>query len=138
MTHQHRTLIDRFYNDMWNQFDKSILPDILHPEIRFRGSLGQVKVGFEEFGEYVDFIRDFSPDFHNRVVMNITEGQITFARLSYTGTHRGEVFGIPATRKPFEYAGAAVFTIEDDLIREVWVLGDVYSLIRQLDPHALA
>jgi hypothetical protein len=29
------------------------------------------------------------------------------------------------------------FYIEDDLIREVWVLGDVYSLIRQLDPNAL-
>lgn len=135
---QHRRLIDRFYNDMWNRFDKSIFPEILDPEIRFRGSLGQVKVGFEEFGEYVDFIHAFSPDFHNSVVMTITEGDKTFARLSYTGTHYGEVFGIPATGKRFEYAGAAVFTLHDDLIREVWVLGDVYGLIGQLDPDALA
>jgi predicted ester cyclase len=137
MTQQHRRLVDRFYNDMWNPFDKSVFPEILHPEIRFRGSLGQSKVGFEEFGEYVDFIRDFSPDFHNRVVMTITEGDNTFARLAYTGTHIGEVFGIPATKNRFEYAGAAVFTIEDDLILEVWVLGDVYGLIRQLDANAL-
>jgi catechol 2,3-dioxygenase-like lactoylglutathione lyase family enzyme len=42
---------------MWNRFDKSVFAEILHPDIRFWGWLGQVKVGFEEFGEYVDFIQ---------------------------------------------------------------------------------
>ncbi|MFV1961164.1 MAG: ester cyclase [Acidimicrobiia bacterium] len=133
---RHLDLIDRFYNDMWNGFDKSVFADILDPDIRFRGSLGQVKVGFEEFGEYVDFIQTFSPDFHNEVVMTITEGNKTFARLTYTGTHEGEVFGVPPTGRHFEYAGAAVFTIGDSRILEVWVLGDIYGLIRQLEPDA--
>jgi predicted ester cyclase len=134
---QHLDLIDRFYNDMWNRFDKSVFADILDPAIRFRGSLGQVKVGFDEFGEYVDFIRAFCPNFHNEVVMTITEGDKTFARLSYTGTHEGEVFGVPPTGRDFEYAGAAVFTIEDGRILDVWVLGDIYGLILQLDPDAV-
>jgi predicted ester cyclase len=133
---QHLDLIDRFYNDMWNGFDKSVFADILDPDIRFRGSLGQVKVGFEEFGEYVDFIQTFSPNFHNEVVMTITEDNRTFARLTYTGTHQGEVFGVPPTGRHFEYAGAAVFTIRDSRILEVWVLGDIYGLIRQLEPEA--
>ena len=58
-------LIDRFYNDMWNRFDKSVFGDILDPKIHFRGSLGQTKVGFDEFGEYVDGIQAFASDFHN-------------------------------------------------------------------------
>ena len=41
-------LIDRFYNDMWNRFDKSVFGDILDPKIHFRGSRGQTKVGFDE------------------------------------------------------------------------------------------
>lgn len=129
---QHHDLIDRFYNDMWNRFDKSVFAEILHPDIRFRGSLGQVKVGFEEFGEYVDFIQTFSPNFHNEVVMTITEGDKTFARLTYTGTHEGEVFDLQPTGQRFEYAGAAVFTIEEGRVLEVWVLGDIYGLIHQL------
>ncbi len=131
---QHIDLIDRFYNDMWNRFDKSVFAEILHPDIRFRGSLGQVKVGFDEFGEYVDFIRTFSPNFHNEVEMTISEGDKAFARLTYTGTQAGEVFGLPPTGRRFEYDGAAVFTFQDGRILEVWVLGDIHGLIHQLDP----
>ena len=125
-------LIDRFYNDMWNRFDKSVFGEILDPKIHFRGSLGQVKVGFDEFGEYVDYIQRFASDFHNEVLSSITEGNLTFARLSYTGTHQGEVFGLAPTGKRFEYSGAAVFTFDDGLISDVWVLGDVYGLTQQL------
>ncbi len=125
-------LIERFYNDMWNKFDKSVFPEILHENITFRGSLGQVKHGFDEFREYVDFIQATFPDFHNRVVETITQGNKTFARLAYTGTHRGELFGIPPTGKRVEYAGTAVFTISQGKIAEVWVLGDIYGLLEQL------
>lgn len=135
-TSEHLALIERFYEEMWNRFDKTVFAEILHPDFRFRGSLGQVKVGFDEFGDYVDFIQAFSPDFHNEVIMTISEGDRTFARRSCTGTHEGEVFGLAPTGRGFEYAGAAVFTIEEGLIREVWVLGDIYGLIQQLSPSS--
>ena len=125
-------LIDRFYNDMWNRFDKSVFGEILDPKIHFRGSLGQTKVGFDEFGEYVDYIKTFASDFANEILSTITEGNLTFARLSYTGTHQGEVFGLKPTGKRFEYSGAAVFTFTDGLISDVWVLGDIYGLTQQL------
>jgi predicted ester cyclase len=121
----HDALIARFYDEMWNRFDTSLFAQILDPEICFRGSLGQTKVGFDEFADYVDFIRAFAPDFHNRVVDTISEDDRTFARLSYTGTHVGELFGVAPTGQRFEYAGAAVFTFSRDLISEVWVLGDI-------------
>ena len=127
-----RNSIARFYNEMWNRFDKSVLSEILDPDIRFRGSLGQEKVGYAEFGEYIDFIAAFSPDFHNTVLATITEGNQTFARLSYSGTHRGEVFGVEPTGRSFEYAGAAIFSFDADLITDVWVLGDIYGLLQQL------
>jgi steroid delta-isomerase-like uncharacterized protein len=129
-------LIERFYQDMWNKFDKSVFPEILDPQLSFRGSLGQYKKGYQEFGEYVDFIRSAFPDFHNEIVETISEGNRTFTRLRYTGTHEGELFGIPATGKKIEYAGAAVFTISNGKIAQVWVLGDVYGLLRQLQGTA--
>ena len=121
---------------MWNRFDKTVFAEILNRDIQFRGSLGQTKVGFDEFGDYVDYIQTFAPDFHNQVLTTVTEGNQTFARLSYTGTHQGEVFGIAPTGKRFEYAGAAVFTFADALISEVWVLGDIYGLTLQLSSDA--
>lgn len=117
---------------MWNKFDKRVFPAILDPEISFRGSLGQTKRGYAELGEYVDFVRRAFPDFHNEIVETISEGDKTFARLRYTGTHQGEFFGIAPTGRKIEYAGAAVFTIKNGKIAKVWVLGDLYGLLEQL------
>ena len=125
-------LIERFYHEMWNRFDKTIIPEILTEDLQFRGSLGQSKRGYAEFGEYVDFIQRAFPDFANKIEESISEGDKAFARLTYRGTHRGEVFGIAPTGRSIQYAGAAVFKFRGNRIAEVWVLGDIYGLISQL------
>ncbi len=125
-------LIGRFYSDMWNQFDKSLFPELLAEDIRFRGSLGQSALGWGEFGQYVDYIHNAFPDFKNYVEDVVTERDKSFARLTYRGTHQGEVFGIPPTHKAIEYAGAALFHFRNGKISEVWVLGDIYGLLQQL------
>jgi len=132
MCERNVNLIERFYHDMWNKFDKSIFPELLAENLQFRGSLGQDKKGHAEFGEYVDFIQNAFPDFHNHIEDIVSEGSRSFARLTYTGTHKGEIFGIPPTHNRIEYSGAALFTIGGCRIDSVWVLGDIYGLLQQL------
>lgn len=138
MKRRNETLIERFYYEMWNRFDKSILAEILTDDVQFRGSLGHEKNGLEEFGEYVDFVQRAFPDFHNQIEDIVSEGNRSFARLTYTGTHRGELFGIAATGKRIEYAGAALFSFGGERIASVWVLGDLHGLLRQLEGTATA
>jgi hypothetical protein len=40
-TVQNRELIRRFYQRMWNRFDKSLIPVLLTQDIQFRGSVRQ-------------------------------------------------------------------------------------------------
>ncbi|MBN9587738.1 MAG: hypothetical protein BGN85_13110 [Alphaproteobacteria bacterium 64-11] len=131
---RNRQLIQRFYWEMWNRFDKTAIPEILAEDLQFRGSLGQYKNGRAEFGEYVDFIQRAFPDFSNEIEEVISEGDKAFARLTFRGTHRGEVFGIAPTGRRIQYAGAAVFEFNGERISKVWVLGDIYGLISQLEP----
>jgi len=42
----------------------------------------------------METVRRAFPDFHNRVEELVAEGDKVVARLTYTGTHRGELFGI--------------------------------------------
>ncbi len=125
-------LIGRFYKEMWNHFDKGLFPELLAEDIRFRGSLGQSAVGYGEFGRYVDYIHKAFPDFSNHVEEVVAEADKAFARLTYRGTHEGEIFGIPPTHRAIEYAGAALFHFYGGKISEVWVLGDIYGLLQQL------
>jgi steroid delta-isomerase-like uncharacterized protein len=125
-------LIARFYHEMWNRFDKSLIPVLLTEDVTFRGSLGLSKNGHAEFAGYIDFVQRAFPDFSNQIEEVISEGDKAFARLTYRGTHRGELFDIAATGKRIQYAGAAVFRFRGDKIAEVWVLGDIYGLICRL------
>jgi len=136
MNERNRNLIERFYHDLWNQFDKSIIPALLARDLYFRGSLGQEKHGHAAFGEYVDFVQRAFPDFQNHIEDIVSEGNRSFARLTYTGTHQGELFGIAPTGKRIEYAGAALFSFRGDRIASVWVLGDIYGLLQKLEGRA--
>jgi predicted ester cyclase len=44
----------------------------------------------------------------------------------------GPLLDIAATGRSFTYTGAAFFTIADRLITDIWVLGDLDELRRQL------
>ena len=132
---RNHVLIERFYDELWNRFNKALIPVLLTEDVRFRGSLGQCKNGQAEFAEYVDFVQQAFPNFINEVEEVISEGDKAFARLTYHGTHRGELFGIAATGKRVQYVGAAVFRFRGDKIAEVWVLGDIFGLVSQLRPR---
>ena len=136
---QHNRLIETWYHRMWNRWDKSAIAEICDAAIVFRGSLGQEKRGHAGIGEYMDFVRAAFPDFTNTIEEVIAEDDRAFARLTYTGTHAGEIFGLAPTGRRVKYVGAAVFRFsggEPARIRAVWVLGDVYGLLRQLRGEA--
>jgi steroid delta-isomerase-like uncharacterized protein len=127
-----KAVIGRFYDEMWNQWNFDLAEQILAPNIRFRGSLGTEVRGIEEFQAYMRSVQAAFPDFHNRIEELIVEGNRAAARLTYEGTHRGEIFGAAATEKRITYAGAAFFGFSEGRIAEGWVLGDLYALQKQL------
>lgn len=127
-----KELIEIWYHDMWNNWNKEVMPQILDKNITFRGSLGEEKSGFEGLSEYIDFIRNAFPDFHNSIEIIVSEGNTSFAKLKYSGTHQGKLFGIEPTNKKIEYLGSAIFSFFNGKIIDVWVLGDIYGLINQL------
>lgn len=81
-----RQLVLRFYEQLWNHWDDSVVAEVLAPGFRFRGSLGQQTIDREGWRAYRDQIRRGAPDFHNDVVDLIISDDRAAARLSYTGT----------------------------------------------------
>jgi steroid delta-isomerase-like uncharacterized protein len=132
-----RLLITRYYEEMWNRWDFDLATVLLAPDIRFRGSLGIEVCGVAEFQGYMRTVQSAFPDFTNTIDTLIAEGDSVAARLTYRGTHRGELFGIAATGRAIEYSGAAFFEIAGGQIASGWVLGDTTSLKRQLSGDGL-
>jgi len=129
---QNKALVVRYYEEMWNRWDFAVADEIIGERLVFRGSLGANVEGREGFTEYMRTVQRAFPDFHNRVEELIAENDRVAARLTYSGTHQGELFGIGATGRRVSYVGAALFRISEGRIVEGWVLGDVHGLISQL------
>ena len=110
-TSQNKALVRRYYEEMWNRWDFALADELIAEGITFRGSLGVSVSGREGFKEYMRGVRRAFPDFHNHVEDLIAEDDRVVARLTYTGTHRGELFGIGPTGRRISYAGVAIFRI---------------------------
>jgi steroid delta-isomerase-like uncharacterized protein len=125
-------LVHRFYDVLWNHWDDDAVATTLHRDLRFRGSLGQETVGLDQWRGYRDDVRRGSSDFHNEVVDLVADSDRAAARLVWSGTHDGPLLGIDGSGHRFSYAGAAFFGSRDGLLADIWVVGDVDGLRRQL------
>jgi steroid delta-isomerase-like uncharacterized protein len=128
----YKDLVRRYYEALWNRWDFVLADELIAASIVFRGSLGIRVQGREGFKEYMQAVRAAFPDFQNRIEELIAENDRVAARLTYTGTHQGEVLGIAPTGRHVSYAGVALFQIVANRIAEGWVLGDVHGLVQQL------
>jgi len=131
-----RRLVERFYSEIWNRGDEAAAREILHPAFRFRGSLGTEAADVEGFLAYVRSVRSALADYACTIEDLIEGENRVAARMRFAGTHRGMLFGVDGTGRQVAWAGAAFFTIADGRIAELWVLGDLDALKRQLQEHA--
>ena len=130
-----KTLVRRWYEEMWNCWSFDLVDEIVAPDVAFRGSLGVSTHGREGLKRYMRFVRDAFPDFHNHIELLVAEGGTVVAKLSYSGTHAGEFQGIPPTQRRVTYAGVAIFDVVENRIQSAWVLGDLYSLHKQVGAY---
>jgi steroid delta-isomerase-like uncharacterized protein len=127
-----RRLIERYYNELWNQWNFGLAEELLSPQVKFHGSVGIRVEGIPGFHDYMRLIRAAFPDFHNTIEELIAEGERVAARLTYRGTHRGEIFGVAPTGRTIEYDGLALFHIQYGRIASGHVLGNIVRLLAQL------
>jgi len=127
-----KNLVARYYDEMWNKWNFALVDELLAKEISFRGSFGTETHGRAAFCNYMRRVQGAFPDFCNEIDEMIAERNRVFTRLTYTGTHRGEIFGVAPTGRKVSYAGAAFYRIENGQVAQGWVLGDLTGLLAQL------
>lgn len=72
------------------------------------------------------------PDAHIALDDIIVAGDKVVTRWTATGTHEGDLMGIPATGTSIRFTGIRIFRVADGRIAEGWVNWDTFGLMRQL------
>ena len=132
-----RDLVSSFYEDVWNRGELSRVPALLREDFTFRGSLGRECKGQPAFAEYVKLVRAALGGYRCDILDLVVEGGRAFARMRFSGLHRGEFLGWAPSGQRIEWMGAALFTAGvDGRIADLWVLGDLQGLRAQLEANA--
>ncbi len=128
----HKDQVKKFYEVLWDDHNKDEIPQVLHENFTFRGSLGQKKQGHAGFAEYVDMVHKALGEYKCQIEELVAEADKVFAKMTFTGIHRDELMGFKPSQKRVRWNGCALFTFEGELIKDLWVLGDLKNLEEQL------
>jgi predicted ester cyclase len=131
-----KEVVRKFYKDMWDHADITLIPEIFQPDFTFRGSLGPVLIGYDQFADYVRWVTDCLENYTSDILALVEQGDQVSGKLRFHGIHRRPMFGHAPTGCHVWWFGAPIFTFRDGRVSDLWVLGDIHGLISRLAPDA--
>jgi steroid delta-isomerase-like uncharacterized protein len=126
-----KALMARFIEQVWNRGNLDVADEIFHPD-HTSPSAPALPPGAEGTKMIATTFRTAFPDFHMTIEHIAAEDDRVAARFIETGTHLGELFGIPPTGKKVRFSEIGILRIADGKVVESWYDVDMLGLMQQL------
>ena len=88
--------------------------------------------GLEGLKDVLRGMRSAFPDLHFSVEEQIAEGDKVLTRFEWTGTHRSDFLGVPATGRSVKVWGMVLDRLQDGRIKDTRIIMDVFGLMMQI------
>jgi len=122
-----RRLIETVNTRNW-----AVLDEVMAPDYVDHYALPGVKPGREGYREsFISTINAF-PDLQFTIEDMIAEGDKVVVRMTFSGTHRGEIIGIAPTNKRVTYTHIHILRVVRGKFVEDWGFGDRLAFMEQL------
>ncbi|QCW99860.1 ester cyclase [Aggregatimonas sangjinii] len=86
----------------------------------------------EKLLEHIAFFEGAFPKYELFVEEMVTEGNKVVVQARATGVHQGALNGIPPTGKKMDLPFVIRYTIENEMITDMWLIADQMILMEQL------
>jgi steroid delta-isomerase-like uncharacterized protein len=131
---ENKVLVQRRYDEIDNRHnidaaDELMAPDYVHHDPALPPEMQHSRKGFKQM---MVLLLSAVPDLHTTVHELIAEGDKVGARVSHSGTHKGELLGVAPTGRRIEMSGLSIHRIADGKLVEGWVSFDVVGMLRQM------
>ena len=130
---ENKALTRRVIEEIFTEGNLDLADDLIAPDFVDHDSAMPEEVhGIEGFKELVRMYRSAFPDLHVEVEDQVAEGDKVATRWTASGTHDGELAGIPATGNWVEITGMEICRISGGRIAEVCIISDAMGMMQQL------
>ena len=133
MSEQNKAVVRRFIEEVWNgrnldAIDEIISADHVDHDPARAGTPGG-SAGVRAFVEM--YLKAF-PDAHIEMGELVAEGDLVAGPWRATGTHQGDLMGMPATGKSISVTGMGMDRVVDGKIVESWANWDALGMLGQI------
>ena len=130
-----KKLVSEFFKDAnATKGDASKIPAFIakffSPEAVLHQTTGDINR--EQYQQYLQMMASAFPDSEFTLVDVVAEGDEAAYRASWSGTHQGEIQGIPPTGKKITITSVGLWRIADGKLKEVWSITDTLGMMQQL------
>jgi steroid delta-isomerase-like uncharacterized protein len=132
MAQDNATIIRRFADEVITQGKIDSAAEYVWEDVVEQVPLPGQGPGLDGLKDILRAMRAGFPDIVFSIVEQIAEGEKVASRFEWSGTHKGEFFGVPATGRPVRVWGVVIDRLEDGRIKDTRILMDTMGLMAQL------
>ena len=131
-TEDNKAVVSRFVEEVINQNRMDRADDLVVEDFVELDPLPSQRQGREGLKEVVGMMRAAFPDIHWVVEEMVAEGETVASRFTWSGTHRGEFLGVPATGRRVVVKGMVIDELAGGKMSKSRILMDSLGMMQQL------
>jgi steroid delta-isomerase-like uncharacterized protein len=132
MSEANSEIVHSYLEQVWNGRNTDLIDAFFAADCVVHYLPPQLPPGREGVRENLTRTVSTFPDFALTIDDTVGQGDKVAVRLTFTGTHQGGFYGMPATGKSFSIPAMAIARLADGVIAEWWQIGDTLGLLRQI------
>jgi len=122
----------RFFQEVVSEGRLDVISELVADDFVEHEAMPGAPEGREAVAWFVTAFRSAVPDLSVALDDLIVEGDKLVARSTWSGTHQGELFGMPPTGKAFAMNVIDIVRFEGDTVVEHWGVSDVAGMMQQV------
>jgi steroid delta-isomerase-like uncharacterized protein len=122
----------RKVKDSFNRGDLSVIDEIYDKEFVYHGSGETAHLTRDGWTQFVRGMLTAFPDMHIQLDEFFTSGDRLCYRITISGTHKGELLGLPPTNRKVSIRAIGIMKFRDGKIIEQWDVADDLGMLRQV------
>ncbi len=131
-TEQNKTLARRWLEEVINKKNLTAIDELFATNLVDHALPPGLAPGIEGLKQVHSAYVHAFPDLQVTLEDMIAEGDKVVTRVTWRGTHRGELMGMPPTGKQVAFSGMESYRIADGKIVECWSYSDTLGMFQQL------
>ena len=132
MTQGNSAIVRRFVDEVINQGKMGSAEEFVWEDVVEQVPLPGQGPGLEGLKDVLRGMRSAFPDIDFSIKEQVCEGDKVVSRFEWTGTHKAEFMGVPATGRQVRVWGVVIDRLEAGRIKDTRILMDALGLMMQL------